>query len=59
MSSSDGQSPAADTPCPKCRTIMVLACTTPHQVNPNMLRHTFLCSTCNQTRTYALPRTAA
>jgi len=38
---------------------MVLACTTPHQINPNMLRHTFLCSVCNQTRTYALPRTAA
>ena len=59
MTSLDVQSQSGDTPCPKCRTTMVLACTTPHQVNPNMLRHTFLCSTCNQTRTYALPRPAA
>jgi hypothetical protein len=59
MTISDGQAGQADVPCPKCRTMMVLACTTPHPVNPNMLRHTFLCSACNQTRTYALPRAAA
>ena len=42
-------------PCPKCGTIMLLAAITPHPIAAHMKRHTFLCATCNQTRTYMLP----
>lgn len=41
-------------PCPKCRTIMVLAAITPHPVVKQMERHTFVCSKCNQTKSYML-----
>ena len=41
-------------PCPKCATTMVLAAITPHPIVPQMKRHTFLCATCNQTKTYML-----
>jgi hypothetical protein len=34
---------------------MTLAAITPHPIAPQMLRHTFLCTTCNQTKTYVLP----
>jgi hypothetical protein len=34
---------------------MILAAVTPHPVAPRMQRHTFLCTTCNQTKTYILP----
>jgi hypothetical protein len=44
--------------CPKCRTAMVHVSVTPHPVVPNMQRTTFVCYTCNQTRTYVLPATA-
>jgi transposase-like protein len=40
--------------CPKCSSGMVLAAVTPHQIVAQMERHTFLCSPCNQTRTYML-----
>ena len=42
-------------PCPKCATTMVLAAITPHPIATQMQRHTFLCATCNQTKTYMLP----
>jgi hypothetical protein len=42
-------------PCPKCATTMVLAAITPHPIATQMERHTFLCATCNQTKTYMLP----
>jgi hypothetical protein len=42
-------------PCPKCATLMVLAAITPHPIASHMVRHTFLCATCNQTKTYMLP----
>jgi hypothetical protein len=42
-------------PCPKCATTMVLAAVTPHPIATHMARHTFLCATCNQTKTYMLP----
>jgi hypothetical protein len=43
------------TPCPKCGTIMLLAAVTRHPLAANMHRHTYLCTTCNQTKTYVLP----
>jgi len=51
---SDSVAPVVTTPCPKCRNGMVLACITPHPVNPGMGKHTFLCEYCNQTRSYVL-----
>jgi hypothetical protein len=46
----------ADTaPCPRCATTMVLAAITPHPIAAHMQRHTFLCTKCNQTKTYMLP----
>jgi hypothetical protein len=46
---------ARTAPCSKCATIMVLAAITPHPIATQMERHTFLCATCNQTKTYMLP----
>ena len=46
------------TPCPKCRAGMVHVSITPHPINPGMRRNTFVCRTCNQTRTYMLPAPA-
>jgi predicted RNA-binding Zn-ribbon protein involved in translation (DUF1610 family) len=46
---------ATTAPCPKCGTTMVLAAITPHPIATSMRRHTFLCTTCNQTKTYMLP----
>jgi hypothetical protein len=43
------------TPCPKCRSSMIQVAITPHPVAPRMLRHTYVCRACNQTRTYMLP----
>jgi PilZ domain len=43
------------TPCPKCRSGMIQVAITPHPVAPRMLRHTYVCRACNQTRTYMLP----
>jgi hypothetical protein len=43
------------TPCPKCRIGMVHVAVTPHPVVTHMQRTTFVCYTCNQTRTYMLP----
>jgi hypothetical protein len=34
---------------------MVLAAITPHAVATQLARHTYLCTTCNQTKTYILP----
>jgi len=45
----------ATAPCPKCGAAMVLAAVTPHPIASHMERHTFLCETCNQTKTYILP----
>src|SRR6188474_1965247 len=42
-------------PCPKCRADMVLAVITPHPIATQLARHTYLCTTCNQTKTYVLP----
>jgi hypothetical protein len=43
------------TPCPRCGDGMIHVTAIPHQRNPMMLRHTFICRTCNQTRSYMLP----
>ena len=43
------------TPCPKCRSSMIQVAITPHPAAPRMLRHTYVCRACNQTRTYMLP----
>jgi len=48
-------SKAATAPCPKCRADMVLVVVTPHPIAPEMERHTYLCTPCNQTKTYVLP----
>lgn len=50
---------ATKAPCPKCATTMVLAAITPHPIAVNMERLTFLCATCNQTKTYVLPAAGA
>src|SRR6476659_6679500 len=42
-------------PCPKCRRDMDLAVITPHPITQQLARHTYLCRTCNQTKTYILP----
>jgi hypothetical protein len=42
-------------PCPKCRAGMLLAVVTPHPVAVQLARHTYVCRTCNQTKTYVLP----
>jgi hypothetical protein len=34
---------------------MILAAVTPHPVAHQMLRNTYLCTVCNQTKTYVLP----
>ncbi len=46
---------ATTAPRPKCTTTMVLAAITPHPIATHMERHTFLCTRCNQTKTYMLP----
>jgi hypothetical protein len=59
MSTPIGMSTTANdkqpTPCPKCRSDMIDVAITPHPLIPQMRRHTFVCYTCNQTRTYMLP----
>jgi hypothetical protein len=50
---------AEEAPCPKCGTMMQLAAVTPHPIAVQMERHTFLCTKCNQTKTYMLPRKEA
>jgi hypothetical protein len=42
-------------PCPKCRADMVLAVVVPHPAAPQLGKHTYLCTRCNQTKTYILP----
>jgi hypothetical protein len=54
----DQQTQEMTAPCPKCRTEMVLAAVTPHPVATQLARHTYLCSRCNQTKTYVLPANA-
>jgi hypothetical protein len=46
---------ATTAPCPKCATTMALAAITRHPLAAHMERHTFLCTRCNQTKTYMLP----
>jgi hypothetical protein len=46
---------AVTAPCPRCTSPMVLAAVTPHPIATYMERHTFLCATRNQTKTYMLP----
>ena len=41
--------------CPKCQSGMMQVAITPHPVAQKMLRHTYVCRACNQTRTYMLP----
>jgi hypothetical protein len=41
--------------CPKCRSSMIQVAITPHPVAPRMLKHTYVCRACNQTRSYMLP----
>ncbi len=40
--------------CPKCRNEMIYVTAMPHRTAPQMLRTTFVCYSCNQTRTYML-----
>jgi hypothetical protein len=49
------QESAALARCPKCQSRMMQVAITPHPVAPRMLRHTYVCRACNQTRTYMLP----
>ena len=49
------QESAASARCPKCQSAMMQVAITPHPVAPRMLRHTYVCRACNQTRTYMLP----
>ena len=49
------QESAAVAACPKCQSGMAQVAITPHPVAPRMLRHTYVCRACNQTRTYMLP----
>jgi hypothetical protein len=46
-------------PCPKCHGDMVLAVVIPHPVAPQLGKHTYLCTRCNQTKTYILPTSPA
>jgi hypothetical protein len=46
-------------PCPKCHADMVLAVVVPHPVAPQLGKHTYLCTRCNQTKTYILPMSPA
>jgi transposase-like protein len=41
--------------CPKCRSGMTYVAAVPHRAGPHMRRTTFVCYTCNQTRSYMLP----
>lgn len=43
------------TPCPKCGYDMIYVTAMRHPAAHNMQRTTFVCFTCNQTRTYMLP----
>jgi hypothetical protein len=54
-------SAAAETaaPCPKCHSDMILAVVIPHPVAPQLGKHTYLCTRCNQTKTYILPTSPA
>jgi len=45
----------ATAPCPRCQADMVLAVAIPHPIAPLLARHTYLCVSCNQTRSYFLP----
>jgi len=38
---------------------MALAAITPHPIAQQLARHTYLCATCNQTKTYILPVAAS
>jgi PilZ domain len=49
------QKSAAAAACPKCQSDMTQVTITPHPVAPRMLRHTYVCRVCNQTRAYILP----
>jgi len=40
--------------CPKCRTVMIYVAALPYPKSPTMLKTTFVCYACNQTRNYAL-----
>jgi RNase P subunit RPR2 len=41
-------------PCPKCHTEMTFVTAMSHPNSPEMQRTTFVCYSCNQTRSYAL-----
>src|SRR5262245_26845993 len=45
----------ATAPCPRCQADMVLAVAIPHPIAPLLARHTYLCASCNRTKTYILP----
>jgi PilZ domain-containing protein len=53
------QKSAAEATCPKCKSGMTQVAITPHPVASRMLRHTYFCRACNQTRTYMLPAPVA
>lgn len=41
-------------PCPKCHNDMIYVTALPHRTAHQMMRATFACYTCNQTRNYML-----
>jgi hypothetical protein len=41
-------------PCPKCRNDMIYVTAMPHKTAPQMQQTTFVCYSCNQTKTYML-----
>ena len=45
---------AASALCPKCHSEMRYVTAMPHPKAPEMQRTTFVCYSCNQTRTYVL-----
>ena len=45
---------AASALCPKCHSEMRYVTAMPHPMAPEMQRTTFVCYSCNQTRTYVL-----
>ncbi len=46
--------PLLSAPCPNCHTEMIYITHLPHRLAPQMQQTTFVCYTCNQTRSYAL-----
>ena len=51
-----GETVVETTLCPKCKSVMHFVTRSPHPIAHGMMRHTYLCEKCNQTKTYMLPK---